>query len=394
MPNLCIMTDMKKKRTTSKRRHAGGAPGRETTWRSIRRKLPLLLLIPLGLLWPRICMANPAWIERVYSTGVYPAIRDALSSITSLIPISVAELLLYALALWALAAVIGGLIAWASGRVGGKRVLTTLISIGVAIGVILNLFYFTWGFNYFRAPLKARMGLTVCPRPVEELESLAFGLAAQAAALRPALPENEDGVFTLGGALPTVLADLPAAYRALAEEQPVFSGRTTRAKRVLYSEGLSWAGISGIFIGLTGEPNINAAQPDLLLPQAAAHEMAHQLGIASENEAEFAANLACFHSTDARVRYSGLMNALMNCTNALYAADPARYEALTGVYSQGMLRDLRNDRAYWAQYDGPIEAAVTQTNDRYLKHNAQESGIKSYGESVDLLLAYYDLTKN
>ena len=51
-------------------------------------------------------------------------------------------------------------------------------------------------------------------------------------------------------------------------------------------------------------------------------------------------------------------------------------------------RDLRGYNEYWDRYDGQVEAAVDQLNDGYLKHNQQESGVKSYGMMVDLLLAW------
>ena len=51
------------------------------------------------------------------------------------------------------------------------------------------------------------------------------------------------------------------------------------------------------------------------------------------------------------------------------------------------MRDLAAYRLYWQRYEGRAEEIASQANDGYLKHNAQQSGVKSYGESVDLLLA-------
>ena len=357
-------------------------------------KLPWLLLLPLGILWPRICANVPALVERYYSAGVYPTIVTAGSVVTSLVPFSVAELIRYALVLGTAVELLGSLIAWALRRISGKRMLSVLLSILILIGAIWNLVYITWGFNYFRVPLADRMGLPICRRSVDELETLTDRLAVEAGAVRATLTEDETGVFTLSSQLQEVLDALPQAYEMLEQTMPVFAGRTTRAKRVLCSEGLSWAGIAGIYVGLTAEPNINAAQPDLLLPQAAAHEMAHQLGIASENEAEFAAHLACLASADARVRYSGLIQAYIACSNALHDVDSQRSAAITDRLHPGIRRDIAAYNAYWDRYEGPVEDAFDANNDRYLKHNNQSNGVKSYGESVDLLLAYYDQTKN
>jgi predicted ester cyclase len=44
--------------------------------------------------------------------------------------------------------------------------------------------------------------------------------------------------------------------------------------------------------------------------------------------------------------------------------------------------------AYWDSFDEEVQQSADKRNDAYLKHNSQQSGILSYGESVDLLLAY------
>ncbi len=354
------------------------------------RKLPWLLLIPLGLFWPAILAGKSAWVERVYSQGVYPYIKYAIQSVTRHVRFSIAECILCALclgiAIWLLSCIV---------RLLSKRLrlwgfLSALLSWCIVGGVLLNAFCLTWGFNYFRIPLKTRMGQDTSENSEEALYELTAWLAENAAALRDtAVIEDAQGVFTLQNGRDAVIDALPAAYGALSRREPIFAGTVSRAKSVMYSEGLSWAGISGIYIGLTAEPNINVSQPDLLLPHAAAHEMAHQLGIASEDEAEFAAFLACLCSEQADVRYAGLMQALIVCGNALYDVSPTRHKELVETYSDGMLRDLRNYNAYWARYEGPVEEAATQTNDHYLKHNAQPSGVESYGECVDLLLAYF-----
>lgn len=356
-------------------------------YRSLALRLPLLLLVPLGFLLPSFFSGRMDWVETVYCARIYPAVRGALSALTGWFSFSLAEWLLYALVLGAAVLLLVQLIRAACRRIPFHRFLRVLLCIGIAGGVLLNLFYLTWGLCYFRQPLAARMELPVTARPVEELASLTELLARRAAALRQDVQEDADGVFAAD--MGAAFAALPGAYDALAQEFPVFSGSVTQAKRVCWSEGLSWLGIAGVYIGLTAEPNVNIHQPPLLIPAGAAHETAHQLGLASENEAEFAAFLSCAVSSDAAVRYSGAMHALLLCGNALARADAARYaEIVRTCYTDGMRRDLADYSAYWDAYEGKAQEAATSVNDNYLKHNAQPSGVASYGESVDLLLAF------
>ena len=355
-------------------------------YRALALRLPFLLLLPLGFFLPRFFAGRVDWIETVYCARIYPAMRSVLSALTGWFSFSLAEWLLYALVIGAALLLLVQLVRAVCRRIPLHRFLRALLSVCIAGGVLLNLFYFTWGLCYFRQPLASRMELPIEARSVDELASLTELLARRAAALRPQVSEDAGGVFTTD--TDAAFAALPAAYDALGQAFPVFSGSVTPAKRVCWSEGLSWLGIAGIYIGLTAEPNVNVHQPPLLIPAGAAHEMAHQLGLASENEAEFAAILACALSADPAVRYSGAMHALLLCGNALSRADAARYtEIVRSLYTDGMRRDLADYSAYWDAYEGKAQETATTVNDNYLKHNAQPSGVASYGESVDLLLA-------
>jgi hypothetical protein len=64
---------------------------------------------------------------------------------------------------------------------------------------------------------------------------------------------------------------------------------------------------------------LNTARADLAFIMC--HEAAHRLGIASEQEANFSAFLACQASEDVRLSYSGYFNAFAYCVNALLRAD-------------------------------------------------------------------------
>ncbi len=345
-------------------------------------------LILLGLNWPLILAGKSAWIEQYYSEGIYPAVRRAISAITSLVPFSFAEFLLYFLVVGISVLVLIRVIQLILQKIKFSRLLSTLASLLLAAGIMLNLFYATWGFNYFREPLVKRMELSIQTRSVDELESFVRKTAAEARALRETLHEDENGVFAPEESKGELFSKLTQAYASLNHAIPVIPSDPTSAKQIFWSRGLSWQGISGIYIGLTAEPNVNADQPPLLLYQAAAHEMAHQTGIASENEAELTGYLACRLSNDPNIRYSGLAYALIAAGNALYSADSARYLAVTETYGDAIWRDFSAYNAYWSAFSGEVRQSADRRNDAYLKHNSQPSGIKSYGEAVDLLLAY------
>ena len=358
-------------------------------WSGIVWRLGLAgALLLLGLSWPNLLANRNAWVEQYYSESIYQAIRRTISAVTSLVPFSVAEWLFYALVVGIPTLLLLRAVQAILRRITLRRLLQTLASILLAGAIVLNLFYVTWGFNYFREPLSARMGLDMRQRTVDELEAFVIKTAKEASALRATLHEDANGIFAPEESTGDIFSNLSSAYAALSKSEAVFASDPTRAKQIFWSRGLSWQGISGIYIGLTAEPNVNVDQPPLLRYQAAAHEMAHQTGIASENEAEFTAYLACRYSSDPNVRYSGLVYALIIAGNALFDADSERYLAATETYGDAIWRDFTAYNAYWDRFDGEVKQSADRRNDAYLKHNSQTSGILSYGESVDLLLAY------
>ena len=347
-------------------------------------------LILLGLSWPQLFAGKSAWVEQHYSESIYQGIRRAISAVTSLVPFSVAEWIFYALVIGVPFILIVRLVQLLFRKTSLRKLSSAVVSILLLAGIVLNLFYVTWGFNYFREPLSERMGLSIQQRSVDELEAFVIKTAREASALRATLHEDANGVFDPDESNGAIFSRLPEVYASLSKQFPLFQPDPTRAKQIFWSSGLSWQGISGIYIGLTAEPNVNVDQPPLLLYQAAAHEMAHQTGIASENEAEFTAYLACLSSSDPNVRYSGLVYALIVSGNALFDADSDSYLAATKTYSDAIWRDFTSYNTYWDSFDGEVKQSADRRNDAYLKHNSQPTGILSYGESVDLLLAYAD----
>ena len=85
-------------------------------------------LIWLGLSWPRIFAGKSAWIEANYSETVYQWIRRAISLVTSIVPFSLAELILYALAVFSAALLVTRLLQMVLRKGGVLRFFRSLAS--------------------------------------------------------------------------------------------------------------------------------------------------------------------------------------------------------------------------------------------------------------------------
>jgi len=129
---------------------------------------------------------------------------------------------------------------------------------------------------------------------------------------------------------------------------------------------------------------------DYVIVFTAAHEMAHQRGIAAEDEANFVAFLVCMCSDDAYIRYSGYQNMLEYIISALHTADGELYSQLMSQIDSRSINEIRAYNKFFETYRNSSAAEVSGAiNDAYLKSQGQSAGEKSYGMVVDLAVAYY-----
>jgi hypothetical protein len=129
--------------------------------------------------------------------------------------------------------------------------------------------------------------------------------------------------------------------------------------------------------------------PDYTIPYTAAHELAHQRGIAREDEANFVAFLVCIDADDPYIRYSGYLNVYEYVANALWKADKDLYYKAVAHLNSEVKAEMT---AYNRFYDKYKESTVSQVsgtiNNSYLQSQGTP-GTKSYGMVVDLTVAYY-----
>lgn len=362
-----------------------------------RRDLLLLLWLPaLGVLLA--ARASRHFAEAVFAGKLYRVWRGFLRLLTGWLPFSLAEWLLYAFVL----AVITALVLWAlhiikgKGRRGGIAA-RGLLDILLLLGILLFLFILGCGGNYYRATYGELSGLRVESATVEDLRGLYASLAERANGLREELSECEDesGVF----ALPYSMADLGeharTAMEKLGQEEEALAGPYPKPKPVLWSRGMSRFGITGVFFPFTAEANVNIDTAEYSIGAAMCHELSHFAGFMREDEANYLAYRACTRSGDLILDYSGTVLALIYTGNALYRVDPAAYREIRLTYCGGLRRDLAAEAAYWDAFEDSVtEEMGERMNDAYLKANQQSSGIESYGEMVDLLLAEYLALQN
>ena len=158
----------------------------------------------------------------------------------------------------------------------------------------------------------------------------------------------------------------------------------------MLSEAMTYTHISGVYTYFTGEANLNTNFPDYMLPYTAAHELAHQRGIAREDEANFVAFLVCAESDDPYIRYSGYLNLYEHIANALYSANQQYYSSVYWRLPLEVHGELSAYYKFYLKYSDNVVGDVSGAiNNTFLELNGVEEGSKSYGMVVDLAVAYY-----
>jgi hypothetical protein len=257
-----------------------------------------------------------------------------------------------------------------------------------AVGGLYLVFLLLWGLNYHRQPFGLLADLDTRPPAPPELAELGRELIEEANRLRTALPEDMNGVMRLPSGTRESLGRAPRGYAEASRlYASILSPRTRRPKPALLSPMLSSLGISGIYSPFTAEPLVNRELPDPDIPFSAAHELAHDLGFAREDEAHYLGSLACRVHPDADFRYSGALAASAYVLDAVASNDELLARELHLRRNEAVRRDLEAIREWSERHEGRLSRASRRVNDAYLRSQGQREGIRSYGRFVDLLVA-------
>ena len=256
-----------------------------------------------------------------------------------------------------------------------------------AFALIYGGFCLLWGVYYYTSDFEAQSGLHGEPVSTQQLTSVTRYFTDLLCEYCDEVPRDAQGEFCAD--LDGVFAASPALYDAAAEKFPCLAGDAIAAKPFFFSRFMSYTNFTGFFFPFTGEANINVDCPPALIPSTIAHEIAHQRGIAQEDEANFAAVLSSLENGDPVWCYSACLLAYIHLGNALNKADHDAWAENYTRLPQGALVDLAANNAYWAQFETPVKAVSDTVYTGFLQSYGQSDGLKTYGKCVDLLVAYY-----
>jgi len=324
----------------------------------------------------------PALIETYYSRGFYVYWSEGLRFVLGRFPISVGDLLYIVIIVW-------GLIKIRKHLKGKTPIKSLLLFTGTAVSIFYLVFNLSWGLNYHRTPLNESLNLSSDLKDSLALFNLTEALVLKANVLHKHIALDSLSAVKIPYQTNEILTMGISGYEVLEQKYPLLSYPQTAVKKSVFAIPLSYMGYAGYLNPFTLEAQVNQKIPAYRLPVVATHEMAHQLGYASERDTNFIGYLAGIHHPDPYFNYASTTLALSYCLRDVYRESPKRQQEFIALLNPGVIKNFQESNRFWEMYQNPLSPYFESIFNRFLKMNNQAQGVKSYGQIVQLLLAYH-----
>lgn len=248
-----------------------------------------------------------------------------------------------------------------------------------------------YGLNSYAGSLADDIRLDVTEYTLKELEDATAYYRDNANALAPQIKRDSANLPAFDD-FATLAQQAGEGFDNLKYDRAfsVFAGSKVPVKELGWADMYTSMGITGFTFAITGEAAVNPQIPQVSIPFTMCHEMAHRMCIAKEDDANFAAFLACDANTDVQFRYSAYFMAFRYCYNALARLDGQAASRVSADVCPELRRDLAAyDDFFTQKRDEQATQFANTVNDAYIKTNGDNRGTASYGEVCDLLISWY-----
>lgn len=342
--------------------------------------LPIFLLIQILLI--KVIGFFPKFVEQWYSNGLYPMLSKTLRILFGNIPFSIGDSSYFILI------VLGMRWIWKTRKSWKTNWKKNTLSIVGCVAVFYFAFHLVWGLNYYREPLFEKIKIE---RDYSDADLLVFTkkLIAKTNAIQSQITKDKNTKIVFPYSHEQVFQMNVEGYNNLATLFPFFQYSELSTKKSLFSWPLSYMGFGGYLNPFTNEAQINYLMPMYHSPTTSCHEMAHQMGYASESECNFIGFMASIKNKNLYFQYSGYSFALRYCLSNWQIRNKGVYHQLLQTVHSGILENYNESDTFWKSYETPIETGFHFFYDSFLKWNQQKEGMEGYSKFVNLLVNYY-----
>lgn len=351
--------------------------------------VPALVLIVLAFVCAVIHLISVISVSFAdfFNLKIATAFRFLLAKITGILPFSFAEILIILSPLWIFLTVFFAVKLFKADK---KKQIRFLSSLFAALTFFYSSFVLTFAVAYRGTPLEDKLSLNREKLSADDIYVTLTTVTSELSALIAETEYAESGLSVMPYSFSSLNGKLNEAYKSAADKYVFLNGFGSRVKEILLSEPMTYTHISGVYTYFTGEANVNVNYPDYVIPFTVAHEMAHQRGIAREDEANFVAFLVCLESDDSYVKYSAYFNIFEYLYSALYRADSEKAKEFAASVPNEIKREVAAFSEFFEKYSDNVAADLSdKINNSYLVSQGQTAGVQSYGLVTELTVAYY-----
>ncbi|MBT8243750.1 MAG: DUF3810 domain-containing protein [Winogradskyella sp.] len=349
----------------------------------VTKKGALFIFLAIQIIAINILKQFPEFIEQFYSNGIYVWLSKLMRYSFGWVPFSVGDIL------YTLAGIY--IIRWliVNFKNSYKDTINWLLDITAVLSIVYFSFHMLWGFNYYRQPLHKSLNIKA-DYSTEELIAFTEQLIEKSNQIHTELSISDTLKIILPYKKFEIFDKVKSGYDKLSKNYPHLYYKPVSLKKSIYSIPLTYMGFSGYLNPFTNEAQVDGLIPIYKFPTTSCHEVAHQLGYAAENEANFIGTLAALSNEDLYFKYSGYTFALRYCLVEIYKRNPKKYTQLLETVNVGIRKNYQEVQEFWQSYQNPLEPVFEKTFDTFLKANNQSNGMKSYSYVVALLVNYYN----
>lgn len=336
-----------------------------------------------------ISFINSERFANYFNYSISAPFRCLMAKLFVIFPFSIAELLII------LSPIILVTLIFLSVKYGKKSFKASIRFFSVILSVLCIVyitFVFTYSSGYYTSELEIKMDLNTSDVDVETLKDSAEILVRELNSLVNEIQYNEEKASVMPYSYDEMSKRICNAYDNFCNDYGLIKTFDSRIKPIALSEPMTYTHISGIYSFMTGEANVNVNYPDFVIASSSAHELAHQRGIARENEANFISFLVLSQSDDVFLRYSAYLDVYGYVMSSLYRENAEQYKEIYSKLDSRVKNDRISYSSFFEKYsDSKASEVADKVNNSYLQANGQHDGTKSYGKVTLLACAY--LTK-
>ena len=344
-----------------------------------------VLLITLAILI-KFASTQPLWVEENYSNGLYPIISNILRSIFGWVPFSVGDLFYAFLVLVILFKTFQLIKYIFKKRVNRQYLLSGLKQVIFFFLFVYVFFYGLWGLNYSRKGIAYQLNLEIKTYSAADVDTLTGLLQEKLNFYANSVDLKQRDSFNKKK---TLFEKATEAYLYADNTYPFLNYDAQSIKPSIYSYLGNYFGFQGYYNPFSGEAQVNTTIPKFLEPFVSTHEVAHQLGYAKENEANFVAFLACKSYPNNIYRYSLYFDMYLYAITELDRRDSVLATGYRDKLHPQAIKDIDEYRDFLKRYRNQVEPVISWIYDGYLQANDQPEGKKTYNMVMAYLVAYY-----